>query len=117
MLKIRLQRVGRKNDPSFRVIVAESRRDSQSGKFVETLGAYNARRGRSEFRADRVKHWLAVGAKTSGTVHNLLVDQKIISGKKINVLPKRKKTGEEAKPAEAAKAAEPAVPVVDEKAA
>lgn len=90
MLKIRLQRVGRKNDPSFRIVVTDHHKDSQSGKFIEVLGSYNARRGRPQIKADRVKRWLAVGAQASDTVHNLLVDQKMVAGKKINVLPKRK---------------------------
>ena len=90
MLKIRLQRVGRKNDPSFRIVVMDSRKDSQSGKIGEILGAYNARRGQPQVNAERVKHWLALGAQASGTVHNILIGQKVITGKKVNVLPKRK---------------------------
>jgi small subunit ribosomal protein S16 len=87
MLMIRLQRVGRKNDPSFRLVVMPKQKDSQSGKTVELLGSYNARGGKTEIKADRVKHWIAQGAQVSPTVHNLLVDKKIITGKKINVLP------------------------------
>jgi len=85
MLKIRLQRVGRKNDPSFRVVVIDSRRGPQSGNFIEVLGSYDARRDALQIKADRVKHWLSQGAETSGSLHNLLVEQKIIAGKKINV--------------------------------
>lgn len=87
---IRLQRVGRKNDPSFRIVVMPKQKDSQSGKTVEVLGSYNARQGRPQIKAERVKHWIAMGAQVSGTVRNLLIDQKIIDGKKVNVLPKRK---------------------------
>lgn len=86
MLKIRLQRVGRKNDPSFRVVVTDSRRGPQSGNFIEVLGSYDPRRGRAEIKAERVKYWLERGAQVSGTVHNLLIDQKVIAGKKKNVL-------------------------------
>ena len=99
MLKIRLQRVGRKNDPSFRIVVMQHQKDSQSGKFIEILGDYNARQGKPQVKADRVKHWLAMGAQASGTVHNILVKQKVITGKKINVMPKRKPV--EKKPEEA----------------
>lgn len=84
---IRLQRVGRKNDPSFRLVVMPKQKDSQSGKTVEILGSYNARGGKTEIKAERVKHWIAQGAQVSPTVHNLLVDKKIVTGKKINVLP------------------------------
>ena len=99
MLKIRLQRVGRKNDPSFRIVVMQHQKDSQSGKFIEILGDYNARAGKPQVKADRIKHWLAMGAQASGTVHNILVKQKVIAGKKINVMPKRKPV--EKKPEEA----------------
>ena len=90
MLMIRLQRVGRKHDPAFRLVVTDKRRGPQSGRFLEIVGAYHTRRGHGQFKTERIKYWLAAGAKTSGTVHNLLVDQKIVPGSKINVLPKRK---------------------------
>lgn len=119
MLKIRLQRVGRKNDPSFRLVATESQNGPQSGKFLEVLGSYDARKGEPVFVADRVKHWIGMGAKVSDTVNNLLINAKIIDGKKINVLPKKspivkEKTEEEAK-AEAKIAEAPAEePAVDE---
>lgn len=90
MLKVRLQRVGRKNDPSFRVVVTDSRRGPKSGNFIEVLGSYDARQREPILKADRIKHWLSVGAQTSGTVHNLLISQGVIEGNKINVLPKKK---------------------------
>lgn len=90
MLKIRLQRVGRKNDPSFRIVVIDSRRGPQSGNFIKVLGSYNARRDALQIKADAVKHWLGQGAKTSGSLHNLLLKQKIIAGKKINVYYRRR---------------------------
>lgn len=86
---IRLQRVGRKNDPTFRVVVMQKQKDSQSGKFIEILGSYNARYGEPKLNAERIKYWLSVGAQASGTLHNLLIKEKIITGKKINVLPKK----------------------------
>lgn len=89
MLAIRLQRVGRKNDPSFRVIVADSKLKPKTGNVLEVLGSYNARMGKPIINIDRTKHWMSVGAKASGTVHNLLVDLKAVTGKKINVLGKK----------------------------
>jgi len=89
MLAIRLQRVGRKNDPSFRVIVADSKLKPKTGNFVEVLGSYNARMGKPVINVERAKYWMSMGAKASGTVHNLLVDLKAVSGKKINVLGKK----------------------------
>jgi small subunit ribosomal protein S16 len=91
MLKIRLQRVGRKNDPSFRLVVTDSRNSTKSGKFLEVLGSYDARHNRFAATGDRIKHWLANGAQASVTVHNLLIRRKVITGKKLNAMPKRKK--------------------------
>ena len=88
MLKIRLQRVGRIHEPSFRLVLTDSKNSTKSGKCLENLGNFDARRGeKSEFKADRIKHWMSVGAQVTPTVHNLLVEKKIIEGKKINVLP------------------------------
>ena len=89
MLAIRLQRVGRKNDPSFRVIVADSKLKPKTGNVLEILGSYNARRGKPIINTERATYWMSVGAKASGTVHNLLVDLKAVTGKKINVLNKK----------------------------
>lgn len=102
MLSIRLQRVGRKNDPSFRVVLIDSHRASRSGKAVEVLGSYDARKGAPVLREERIRHWLASGAQPSGTVHNLLISGKILEGKKINVLakktpPKKEEVKEEVK--------------------
>lgn len=87
MLTIRLQRVGRKNDPSFRLVLTDSRRAPKSGGFLEILGSYDARKGNPQFKRDRIEHWLSYGVKPSATVHNLLVGASIIQGKKIRVSP------------------------------
>ncbi|HYF12911.1 MAG TPA: 30S ribosomal protein S16 [Candidatus Paceibacterota bacterium] len=89
MLTIRLQRRGRKNDPSFRVILVESKRAAKTGSYKEMLGSYDARTDRVELKADRIKYWMGVGATVSDTVHNILVNQKVIDAKKINVLPRK----------------------------
>ncbi|OHA81672.1 MAG: 30S ribosomal protein S16 [Candidatus Yonathbacteria bacterium RIFCSPHIGHO2_01_FULL_51_10] len=89
MLKIRLQRIGRKNDPSFRMIVTDSRRAAKKSNFVEVVGSYDARKGTPAINAERVKHWMSVGAQASGTVHNILVSSKVVGEKKRNVLPKK----------------------------
>lgn len=108
MLKIRLQRTGRKNNASFRVVVGEHTNAAQSGKFVEVLGSYEPKSGKYELKEDRIKYWISKGAQPSGTVHNTLVDKKIIEGKKINVLPKKtkqvKELTEEEKAAQASSA-------------
>jgi small subunit ribosomal protein S16 len=90
MLKIRLQRIGRKHEPSFRLVLTDSKNSTKSGKFLEILGNYDARRGeKSEFKTDRVSYWMSNGAQLSDTVHNLLIDKKMIVGKKINNLPRK----------------------------
>lgn len=89
MLKIRLQRIGRKNDPAFRVVLTDSKNSAKSGKFLEIVGTYNPRTKEKNFKGDRIKYWMEKGAKLSDTMHNFLIDQKIILGKKINVLPKK----------------------------
>jgi len=89
MLKIRLQRVGRKHDPSFRVVLTDSKNGPKSGKATEVLGNYDAKKDSKKINGERVKYWMSQGAQVSDTVHNLLVGEKIIDGKKINVLPKK----------------------------
>ena len=95
MLVIRLKRVGRKNDPSFRLVVTDKRRASKAGRSVELLGSYNSRQKISDLKEDRIKYWLSVGAKPSDTAHNILVSKKIISAGKIDVSSKPKKQVEE----------------------
>lgn len=91
MLKIRLQRVGRKHETSFRIVLVDSRRASKSGAFLEILGSYDPRKNNDpRLKQERIAHWIAQGAQISGTVHNLLVDHKIVSGPKRNVSPAQK---------------------------
>ena len=92
MLKIRLQRIGRKNDPAFRAVLTDSKNSTKSGKFLEIVGTYNPKSGETNFKADRIKYWISKGAKLSDTMHNFLVHQKVIEGKKMNVLPRKKPT-------------------------
>ena len=89
MLKIRLQRLGRKNDPHFKLIVTPSTYKPKTHKFIEDLGHYNVKAGKYEFKGERVKYWISVGAQVSPTVHNFLVAQNLVEGKKKNVLPKK----------------------------
>lgn len=89
MLTIRLQRRGRKNDPSFRVILVEAKRAAKTGNVNEILGNYDARSSRIDLKAERIKYWISQGVTVSDTVHNLLISNKVIEGKKINVLPRK----------------------------
>ena len=111
MLKIRLQRVGRKHEPAFRLVVTESKNAAKSGKALEVLGNYDSRRGdKAVFKDDRITYWMSQGAQVSGTVHNLLISKKIISGKKINVLPLKKAIVKEAPATEPVQVAAPEAP-------
>jgi small subunit ribosomal protein S16 len=102
MLTIRLTRVGKKKDSSFRVVVIESKRKIQAGNYLEMVGSYDPRINKIDLKADRIKHWMSMGATVSDTVHNLLVSNKIIDAKKINVLPKKTVEKKEEPAAEAA---------------
>lgn len=105
MLKIRLQRVARKHIPIFRVVLTDSKNSTKSGKFHEVLGTYNLMTDEKKVDAERIKYWISKGAQPSGTVHNYLVHERIIPGKKINVLPRRTPIKKEVAPvAEAPKA-------------
>jgi small subunit ribosomal protein S16 len=92
MLKIRLQRIGRKNDPAFRAVLTDSKNSTKSGRFLEIVGTYNPKAGEVNFDSEKIKHWISKGAQLSDTMHNFLVHQKVIQGKKKNVLPKKKPT-------------------------
>ncbi|MDB5225773.1 MAG: ribosomal protein small subunit ribosomal protein [Candidatus Adlerbacteria bacterium] len=111
MLVIRLTRVGKKKDASFRVVVVDSKRKVQAGNYLEMVGSYDPRVDTIDLKADRIKHWISQGARPSDTVHNLLITKKIIEGKKINVLPKKvlAKPEEPAAPVAEAAAAAPVV--------
>jgi len=119
MLMIRLQRVGRKNYAEFRVVVTEKTRAAKSSNYVELVGHYNPHDDSVTVNSERVLYWIQQGAQVSDTVHNLLVSQKVIEGKKKNVLPKKTpiKKAEEAvaptatKEVEETPASEPAVAV------
>jgi small subunit ribosomal protein S16 len=116
MLAIRLKRVGRTNDPSFRIIVQDHRRSPKKTRgLVEYVGSYDARKGKPQIDGERVKYWMSQGAQPSDTVHNLLVDAKIITDKKVNAMNKKTKPVKEAPKDLPAQAGEPkaVAPVVE----
>jgi len=73
MVRIRLRRVGAKKQPSYRVVVADSR-SPRDGRFIERLGWYNPRTDPPSFKIqqDRALYWLSVGAQPSDAVARLL---------------------------------------------
>lgn len=92
MLKIRLQRIGRKNEAAFRLVLTESKNSTKSGKFKEILGTFGIKMDKVDFKADRIKYWMSNGVQITDTVHNMLIKQGIIEGKKKNVLSKKAPT-------------------------
>lgn len=100
MLTIRLQRVGKKNQPAFRLVLTE-KTNPVKGKFQEILGSYNPRLKTKKLEGERIKYWISKGAQVSATAHNLLVNEGLVSGAKVKAWrPKKKEKGEE-KPAPA----------------
>jgi len=100
MLVIRFFRVGKKNQPSFKIVVADKKNPTRAGRFTEEVGFWNPTTKEKVLKAERIKYWISVGAKPSPTVFNLLISEKIVEGKKIAKHKKSKKV--EAKPVEAA---------------
>jgi small subunit ribosomal protein S16 len=72
-VKIRMKRVGAKNKPAFRIVVADSR-SPRDGKFIEEVGTYQPRKKGDNFALDleRVKYWLSKGAQPSDTVASFI---------------------------------------------
>ena len=73
MLKIRLRRVGARGEPSYRVVVADSRA-ARNGAFVEIIGNFNPRTDPETIviKEERALHWLRQGAQPSETTARLL---------------------------------------------
>lgn len=93
MLMIRLQRTGRKNNPSFRVALAEKRSKPKSGA-LELLGSYDPKTKQSILKKERILYWLSQGAHPSATAHNLLISQGVMQGKKVVIKMAKPKTPE-----------------------
>ena len=91
MLVIRLRRVGKKNQPAFKIIVTEKKKAPTKGIFLEEVGFWNPLTKERILKIERIKYWLSVGAKPSNTLHNMLVSEKVIDAKKIPKHGKSKK--------------------------
>ena len=78
MLTIRLSRIGKKKKPFYRVVVIESSKP-RDGRVVELVGTYDPLKKPAEIKlnAERIKHWLGVGAQPSDTVRSFFTAQKI----------------------------------------
>jgi len=75
---IRLRRVGGRNQPAYRIVVADNR-SPRDGKFIEILGSYDPVHGqdRTTIDSERARYWLARGAQPSKTVKDIIKRLKV----------------------------------------
>jgi len=96
MLKIRLSRVGKRNNAAFRIVVTEHYKPVKAG-FIEHIGFYNPQSKQFQIDKDKLELWIKKGATTSDTVNNLLVREKIFAKEKVikvTIAPKKKEDEE-----------------------
>ena len=93
MLMIRLQRKGKKHQPFYRLVVGE-KRSKLKGEQLEELGWFDPGQNTNSVNKERVQYWMSKGAQLSPTVNNLFVSAGVITGKKIAVHKKAKKSAE-----------------------
>ena len=101
MLTLKLKRIGKKHQASFRLVVLE-KRTKLSGRYVEDLGWLNPESDELDLNKERIAYWLKVGAQPTDTVHNLLVKNGLINAPKIPVHKKKKGEEKAVAPKEAA---------------
>lgn len=107
MLMMRLQRIGRRNEAHFKVVVIEKTKGPKSQKYVDIVGSYNPKLGTVTIDESKAKEHLANGVQPSDTVRNFLITKGILEGRKVNVLPKKSPTKKKNAP-EVEEAPEPA---------
>lgn len=107
MLTIRFNRVGKRNQAAFRIVLQEKAK-APGRRHVEVLGSWNPHTKEAVLKNDRILYWIEKGAEVSDSVHNLLVKQGAIEGDKRAIKMKRPEVKaeempvmEEAKPEEA----------------
>lgn len=111
MLKIRLARVGKRNSPIFRLVVAEKAR-AVKRQNIEILGLYNPGTKDNKFQVnkERVLFWIGKGAQPSPTVNNLLCDFAVLpKSKKVKIIFARAEKKKEIKKEKEKKPTAPAV--------
>lgn len=85
---MRLQRIGKRSQAYFRIIVTEHTKKPQ-GEYLELLGSYDPHKKSLLVKKERIEHWMSKGVQLSPTVNNLLVNNKIIvAPKKLSWKPK-----------------------------
>lgn len=111
-VKIRLRRTGSKNNPCYRIVVADVRAQ-RDGNTIEFIGMYDPLHENESVDMERVKYWLSQGAIISDTCASIV--KRIETGKKLSDIVKKPSLSKKAKAkAEAAKkAAEAAAPAAE----
>ncbi len=109
MLKIRLQRIGKRGQAYFRIVVTEHTKKPK-GKYLELLGSYDPHKKDMKVDGQKVKDWISKGAKMSPTVNNLLVGRKIVEGEKVKAWKPKKNSKKEEPTNPAAPTPAPATP-------
>ena len=81
MVRIRLRRMGKKKQPTYRIVVADAR-SPRDGKFIEIIGNYAPTRQPKTLSidGDRARYWLSVGAQPSDTVQYLFKRAGVVEG-------------------------------------
>lgn len=70
-VKLRLSRIGKKNDPMYRIVAIDSKK-KRDGAYIENLGTYNPKNKELvQFHEERVKDWVAKGAVVTDVVKRL----------------------------------------------
>ena len=92
MLMMRLQRIGRKNEAHFKIVVIKKSNGPKSQKYVDIVGSYNPKLGNVQINKEKATHWISNGVQPSDTVRNFLIDQGVLEGRKVNALPTKKPT-------------------------
>ena len=87
MLMIRFQRIGRKNDPAYRISVLEKARAARAGRIVDQIGSYNPKTKAFNLDETRAKDWMGKGAQPTDTVRNLFIAKGVLTGKQVDVFP------------------------------
>jgi len=106
LVKIRLTRMGAKKRPFYRLVVADSR-SPRDGRFIETLGTYDPLPdpAKIEIDAEKVRAWLAKGARPSDSARQVLMQQGILPRPPMVAYPPKDAPVEEPKPAAATSSA------------
>lgn len=73
---IRLQRIGKRGQAYFRVVIAEHTKKTQ-GEYLELLGNYDPHLKKFKANLERIEYWISKGAQVTPTVNNLLVNYKV----------------------------------------